>query len=166
MPAVPLTFMVGRAADVFGPALAEAVDAVLRARFPDLALRPGDRYESDPVEYAGWRELAAHAPALAAIEPYQAVFLPGHVASVETLAVPNAADPLQVASLDRLLGVLRAYAADRALPTDDVELMELAARFLEDDLLISGDLDVQAYVQLMLCAKQAAATRRALWVVA
>ena len=161
-----LTLVVGRAADVFGPALAEAVDSVLRARFPDLVLGTGDRYESEPVEFAGWRDLAKHAPVLASIDPYQAVFIPGHVASVESLTIPNAADPLVVAGLDRLLGALRTFAADRALPTDDVELMELSARFLEDDLLISADLDVQTYVQLMLSAKQAAATRRALWVVA
>ena len=163
---VPLTFIVGRAADVFGPALADAVDSVLRARFPTLSLGAGDRYESDPVEYAGWRELARRTPLLAAIEPYQAVFVPAEVMSVGTLTVPNAADPLQVASLTRLLEELRAFAADAAVPTDDVELMELSARYLEDDLLISDDLDMQAYVQLMLCAKQAAATRRALWVVA
>jgi hypothetical protein len=163
---VPLTFIVGRAADVFGSALADAVDSVLRERFPGLTLAPGDRYESDPVEFTGWRDLAREAPALAAIDPYQAVFLPGDVAAVETLVIPTAADPLQVSSLDRLLGALRTFAADRALPTDDVELMELSARYLEDDLLISDDLDVQTYVQLMLCAKQAAATRRALWVVA
>jgi hypothetical protein len=163
---VPLTFIVGRAADVFGPALADAVDSVLRDRFPDLVLGSGDRYDSDPVEFSGWRELARRTPALSGIDPYQAVFIPGHVAAVETLRIPNAADPLQVASLDRLLGALRTFASDAALPTDDVELMELAARYLEDDFLISDDLDVQAYVQLMLSAKQAAATRRALWVVA
>jgi hypothetical protein len=94
------------------------------------------------------------------------VFVPVDVAAVEALPIPNAADPLQVASLEHLLDALRTFAADAALPTDDVELMELAAKYLEDDLLISDDLDVQTYVQLMLSAKQAAATRRALWVVA
>jgi len=163
---VPLTVIVGRAADVFGPALADAVDSVLRARFPALSLRDGDAYHADPIEFAGWRELSQRMPGLAGIEPYQAVFVPADVAGVETLAVPNAADPLQVASLERLLEALRGFAEANALPTDDVELMELAARYLEDDLLISGDLDVQAYVQLMLSAKQAAATRRALWLVA
>ena len=158
--------MVGRAADVFGPALAEAVEAVLRARFPALAFRDGDPYESDPVEFAGWRELARRTPLLAAIEPYQAVFIPAPVPAVERLPIPNAADPLQVSSLDALLSALRTFAEENAMPTDDVELMSLAAKYLEDDLLISDDLDVQAYVQLMLSAKQAAATGRALWVVA
>jgi hypothetical protein len=36
----------------------------------------------------------------------------------------------------------------------------------EDDALFESDLDVQTYVQLMLSAKQAAATRRPLWVAA
>ncbi len=161
---MPLTFVVGRAADVFGPALADAVDAALRARFPSLSLGGGEPYHSDPVEFSGWRELAGRAPLL--VEPYQAVFVPAEVAGVETLPVVNAADPLQVASLDGLLESLRAFAGENALPTDDVELMGLAAKYLEDDLLISDDLDVQTYVQLMLSAKQAAATRRALWVVA
>jgi hypothetical protein len=93
------------------------------------------------------------------------VFIPADVAAVERLPIPNAADPLQVASLERLLAALRAFAAAAALPTDDVELMELGAKYLEDDLLITDDLDVQTYVQLMLSAKQAAATRRALWAV-
>jgi len=163
---VPLTFVVGRAADVFGPVLADAVDSTLRARFPSLALGPGDRWESEPVEFAGWRELARRMPMLSAIEPYQAVFIPADVAAVERLPIPNAADPLQVASLPRLLEALRAFTDAAALPTDDVELMELGAKYLEDDLLISDDLDVQAYVQLMLSAKQAVATRRALWAVA
>jgi len=163
---VSLTFVVGRAADVFGPALADAVEAVLRGRFPALALRDGDAYQSEPVEFAGWRDLARRTPFLAGIDPYQAVFVTVDVTGVEALPIPNAADPLQVASLEQLLDALRTFAAEAALPTDDVELMELAAKYLEDDLLISDDLDVQTYVQLMLSAKQAAATRRALWVVA
>ena len=161
-----LTFVAGRASHVFGPALAEAVEAVLRGRFPALSLRDGDPYRSEPVEFAGWRDLARRAPLLAGIDPYQAVFVPVDVAAVETLQIPNAADPLQVAGLVRLLAALHAFAEAAALPTDDVELMTLAAKYLEDDLLISDDLDVQTYVQLMLSAKQAAATGRALWVVA
>jgi hypothetical protein len=166
MPPVSLTFVVGRAGDVFGPALADAVDAVLRGRFPALSLRDGDPYRSEPVEFTGWRDLSRRAPLLAGIDPYQAVFVPAEVTAVETLPIPNAADPLQVASLARLLDALHAFAAGAALPTDDVELMTLAAKYLEDDLLISDDLDVQTYVQLMLSAKQATATGRALWVVA
>jgi len=158
--------VVGRAGDVFGPALADAVDAALRGRFPALALRGGDPYHSEPVEFAGWRDLARRAPLLAGIDPYQAVFVPADVAAVETIVIPNAADPLHVASLSRLLADLHAFADANALPTDDVELMTLAAKYLEDDLLISDDLDVQTYVQLMLSAKQASATGRALWVVA
>lgn len=159
-----LTFVVGRAGDVFGPVLADAVDAALRGRFPSLSLRDGDPYHSEPVEFAGWRDLSRRATLL--VDPYQAVFIPAELAAVETIAIPNAADPLQVASLSRLLAGLQAFAEDAALPTDDVELMTLAAKYLEDDLLISDDLDVQTYVQLMLSAKQAAATGRALWVVA
>jgi hypothetical protein len=163
---VSLTFIVGSAADVFGPALAQAVESVLRARFAALHLGGGEAYRSEPVEYAGWRALAQRAPGVAAVEPYQAVFVPADVGGVEALPIPNAGDPLQVASLDRLLEELRRFAAAASLPVDEVELMKLAAKYLEDDALVNKDLDVQAYVQLMLSAKQAAATRRALWVVA
>src|SRR5436190_922063 len=59
---------------------------------------------------------------------------------------------------------LRAFAAKASLPTDDVELMQLAAHYLEDDALIDQDLDVQTYVQLMLAAKQSAAHGVPLWI--
>jgi hypothetical protein len=49
------------------------------------------------------------------------------------------------------------------LPTDDVELMQLAAHYVETDF--DSDLDVQTYVQLFLSAKQAAAHNQPLWVV-
>ncbi|HYU25006.1 MAG TPA: hypothetical protein VEO74_07380, partial [Thermoanaerobaculia bacterium] len=82
---MPLTFVVGSAADVFGPALAGAVESVLRGRFPALSLGHGDAYRSEPVEFAGWRELSRRAPLLAGIDPYQAVFVSAAVAAVETL---------------------------------------------------------------------------------
>ncbi|HEX9327307.1 MAG TPA: hypothetical protein VF915_12365 [Reyranella sp.] len=163
---MPLTFVVGSAADVFGPALAQAVESVLRRRFPALSLGTGEPYRSEPIEFAGWQQLSKRAQRLAAVDPYQAVFVAADVGAVETLAIPNAADPLQVASLERLLDELRRFAAAASLPTDDVELMQLAAKYLEDDALFHADLDVQTYVQLMLSAKQASATRRPLWVVA
>jgi hypothetical protein len=171
-PRVPLTFVVGSASAVFGPALAGAVAGVLRARFPAMPGGDADAYRSEPVEFAGWRELTGRvvsalgeARQLTGVEPYQAVFL-REATGIETLAIPDAADPLQVASLDGLLDELRRFAAIMDLPTDDVELMELAARYLEEDLLLDADLDVQTYVQLMLSAKQAAARGEPLWVVA
>lgn len=169
---MPLTFVVGSASAVFGPALAGAVEAVLRARFPALQSGDGEAYRSDPVEFAGWRELVervvsalGEAQQLAGVDPYQAVFL-REAKDVETLAIPNAADPLQVASLDGLLDELRRFAQIMDLPTDDVELMGFAARYLEEDLLIAADLDMQTYVQLMLSAKQAVSVGEPLWVVA
>jgi hypothetical protein len=83
---------------------------------------------------------------------------------VERVPIPNVADPLEIGSLDSLLGELRAFAAKAALPTDDVELMQLAAHYLENDALIDQDLDVQTYVQLMLAAKQSAAHGVPLWI--
>lgn len=162
---MPLTFVSGSPADVFGPELARAVDAELRRRFPGLTLGDGEPYRADPVEFAGWAALRNRIAQLAPIEPYQAVFLPIATA-IESLAIANAADPLQVASLTALLDALRTFAASASLPTDDVELMQLGAKYLEDDALFDQDLDVQTYVQLMLAAKQASAHGQGLWIVA
>ena len=79
--------------------------------------------------------------------------------------MPNVADPFQVASLPTLLEALQKFATSQSLPTDDVELMQLAAKYLEDDELVEADLDIQTYVQLMLSARQAVARRQALWIV-
>jgi hypothetical protein len=169
-----LTFVVGTAADVFGPEFARTVDSVLRSRFP-AGTSPGeDAYRSDVVEASGWGALQFRAaemlggpavPQIAGVEAYQAVYLPSGPPEVEQLPIPNAADPLQVGNLDLLIDELRAFADRASLPTDDVELMNLAAKYLEDDDAVDRDLDVQTYVQLMLTAKQAAARKQALWIV-
>ncbi len=163
---MPLTFVAGSAADVFGPELARAVDAELRRRFPALTIADGDAYRAEPVEFAGWTALRKRVPQLATIEPYQAAFLPVTFNGVESLPIANAADPLQVASLTTLLDALRGFAVGAGLPLDAVELMQLAARYLEDDALFDTDLDVQTYAQLMLCAKEAIAHGQAVWLVA
>lgn len=159
-----LTFVVGTAADVFGPELARLVDAALGSA------AGAEAYRSEPVHAMGWRALQTRvlrtldlAPQLTAIDPYQAVYVPARE-GIEQLPVANLADPLQVGSLDALLDELRRFAAISSLPTDDVELMSLAARYLESDDP-DADLDVQTYVQLMLSAKQAHARRQPLWVV-
>jgi hypothetical protein len=161
---VSLTFVVGTASDVFGEDLARLIDAELRTR------SGGERYESEPVNALGWRALQKRvletldlAPQLTGIDAYQAVYVPG-AASIEQKPIGNLADPLQVGSLDALLEELRRFAAAASLPTDDVELMQLAAHYLESDD-VDADLDVQTYVQLLLSAKQASARGQALWVV-
>jgi hypothetical protein len=167
---VPLTFLVGSAGDVFSGELARAIEAEVRRRFPSVRVDDPHRYESEPVDVRGWRALQKRvletldvAPQLTGIDAYQAVYVPGAGAGVEHLPIANVADPLQVGSLEALLEELRRFAAKAALPTDDVELMQLAAQYLESD--VDADLDVQTYVQLLLSAKQAAAHGQALWVV-
>lgn len=170
-----LNFVVGRAADVLSGDFANAVDAALRARFPTLDdSAAAEPYHSDPVDARAWSQLQERAaallgraavPSLLGVEAYQAVYLPVPIKSVENLLIPLAADPLQLAPLDSLLAELRAYAAKASLPTDDVELMQLAAHYLEDDALFDKDLDVQLYVQLMLSARQAGIRSQALWLV-
>jgi hypothetical protein len=167
---VSLTFVVGSAADVFAGALADAIDAELRKQFPSVE-RDGDGpYESEPVNAQGWRLLQQRvmrtldvAPQLTTVDAYQAVFVPVAHEQVEHVPVANLADPLQIGSLPALVEELRRFAASAALPTDDVELMQLAAHYLEGDF--DADLDVQTYVQLFLSAKQATARNQALWVV-
>lgn len=160
-----LTFVVGTAADVFAPDLARLIDAA-------LGLAPGgEPYRSEPVNALGWRALQTRvlrtldlAPQLTGIDVYQAVYVPSRSAGVEHVPVGNLADPLQVGSLDALLAELRAFAAAASLPTDDVELMGLAAQQLENEDP-DANLDEQTYVQLLLTAKQALARRQPLWVV-
>src|SRR5262249_49327507 len=154
----------GSASDVFPADLAEAIDKIVRSETSDV-------YRSDPVDARGWGQLQARvlktldaAPQIAGIDAYQSVYLPGPPRRVERVPVPNVADPLEVGSLDALLAELRAFAAKAALPTDDVELMQLAAHYLENDALFDQDLDVQTYVQLMLAARQSAAHGVPLWI--
>lgn len=166
-----LSFVAGAAADVFPSDLAEAIEAVVRERFADAG-SPFEAYRSDPVDAVGWSRLQTRvakmlpaAPQLTGMDAYQSVYLPvANDGGVERVAIPNVADPLEIGSLDALLDELRAFAAQASLPTDDVELMQLAAHYLENDTLIDQDLDVQTYVQLMLAAKQSAAHGVPLWI--
>lgn len=103
------------------------------------------------------------APQLTSVDAYQAVYVPVAREIVDHVPLASLADPLKIGSLPALLEELRRFAAAAALPTDDVELMQLGAQYLEDDF--DSDLDVQTYVQLMLSAKQAAARNQALWIV-
>jgi len=166
---VALVFVAGNAADVFAPDLAATIDAELRKRFPLIRFN-AQPYRSDPVEAAGWGQLQARAmrsisaPHLGGLDAYQSVYLPLRFDRVEHIAIPTVADPLEVGSLDALLDELRLFAAQASLPTDDVELMQLAAKYLEDDELFDKDLDVQTYVQLLLTAKQASAHGVGLWI--
>jgi len=158
-----LTFVVGMAADVFGPGLGRVIEAAV----PTV---PGDEpYRSEPVDAAGWRALQGAvlraldaAPQLTTVDAYQAVYVPG-VRGVEHVAVASVADPLQVGSLDALLTELHAFAVSASLPVDEVELMGLFAELLESDEI---NLELETYAQLMLSAKQARARGQALWVVA
>lgn len=165
-----LTFVVGCAADVFPGELASAVEAALRAAFPSVASDGDEPYQSEPVLAGGWRLLQQrvlrtleHAPQVTGVDAYQAVYVPPSSDHVDQLPVPALADPLQVGSVPALLDELRRFAAQASLPTDDVELMQLAAHYLEGDE--NADLDVQTYVQLLLSAKQAAARQQPLWIV-
>jgi len=168
---VALVFVAGNATDVFAPDLAQAIDAELRTRFPALTAVDAEAYRSDPVEGIGWSQLQARvmrtidaAPHLSGLDAYQSVYLPLRFERVEHIIIPTVADPFEVGSLDALLDELRRFAVKASLPTDDVELMQLAAKYLEDDALFDADLDIQTYVQLLLTAKQAAAHGTALWI--
>jgi hypothetical protein len=169
-----LTFVAGTPADVFGGGFGDAVARELIARYRFTAAPNETPYHSEPVDGSGWRDLqklagsmlGESAPHLSKVEAYQAVYIPAPLTDVEHVAIANAADPLQVASLTALIDELTRFAHHASLPTDDLELMGLAARYLEDDEMIDKELDLQTYVQLMLTAKQAVARRQALWVVA
>ncbi|HKB78542.1 MAG TPA: hypothetical protein VKH35_02385 [Thermoanaerobaculia bacterium] len=163
--AVALTFVAGSAHDVLGPDLGEAVESTLRQRFSIQGGAAVDPYHSDEVDPRGWVALQRRVPAIAGIDAYQAVFVTAPMRTIEALTVPKLADPFHVASLETLVEGLQAFADSASLPTDEVELMQLAARYLEEDELVEADLDVQTYVQLMLSARQASARRQPLWIV-
>jgi len=163
--AVPLTFVAGSAHDILGPDLARAVEAELQQRFSLDGGKAGEPYQSDEVDVRGWVALQKRIPQLAGVDAYQAVFIDAPVKGIEEIVVPNVADPFHVISLSALMDALQKFARGASLPTDDVELMQLAAKYLEEDELVEADLDVQTYVQLMLSARQALARRQALWIV-
>lgn len=158
--------------DVFPSDLAASIESELTARYSFSAVRGEEPYRSEPVNPAGWRELqnlmrsmlgTGAAPHFTSVDAYQAVYIPAPVAGVDQITLPNAADPLQVSSLEGLIEELRRFADQAQLPTDDLELMQLAADYMEAE--VERELDFQTYVQLMLSAKQAVARRQALWVV-
>ena len=141
------------------------MEDALRERFALTNGEPGDAYTSDDVDPRGWVALQKRVPQLAGIDAYQAVFVSAPVSGIEEMAVANVADPFHVASLPALLQSLQKFAAGASLPSDDLGLMQLAAKYLEDDALVEADLDIQTYVQLMLSARQAVARKQALWIV-
>jgi hypothetical protein len=166
-----LTFVVGTAADVFPGELAPLIVEELRKRFPAAAELEEDAYESEPVHASGWRALQQRvlqtldmAPQITAIDAYQAVYLPDAPSAIQHLPIANLADPLQVGSVPALVEDLSRFAEKASLPTDDLELMQLGAHFLEHEDE-HAEIDVQTYVQLMLSAKQAVARKQALWIV-
>jgi len=162
---VSLTFVAGSSHDVLGPDLARTVEAALRQRFSIQDGQGDEPYRSDEVDVRGWVALQSRIPQIAGIDAYQAVFVNAPLKGIEEIALPNVADPFHVASLTALVDALQKFAAGAKLPTDDVELMQLAAKYLEDDELVEADLDVQTYVQLMLSARQAIARGQPLWIV-
>lgn len=168
-----LTFVVGTAADVFAGELAERVAQALEQRFAGANASGEEPYRSEPVTAAGWPQLQRLAtsmlgreamPQLTTVEAYQAVYISADT-DVQHVAIPSAADPLQIGSVPRLLDELQRFATAASLPTGDLELMQLAVTYLEDDESFERDLEVQTYIQLMLSARQAAARRQSLWVV-
>ena len=169
-----ITFVAGTAADVFSGDFAEAVSGELKTRYQFDPATGEEPYRSEPVNASGWRDLQnlsrsmlgeSAAPHLTGVDAYQAVYVPAPLQKVEQIRIANAADPIQVGNLSALIDHLTQFAARASLPTDEVQLMGLAAHYLEDDSSFEKDLDVQVYVQLMLSAKQAVARKQALWIV-
>src|SRR5204863_1931707 len=126
-----------------GPDLGRAVEGALRQRFSLKDGKVDEPYRSDEVDVRGWVALQTRVPQIANIDAYQAVFIDAPLKGIEEIFLPNVADPFHVAGLQALIDGLSSFAAVSSLPTDDVELMQLAAKYLEDDELIDADLDIQ-----------------------
>jgi len=159
-----LTFVAGSSRDAYSADLASVIEAELRKRFPLPEGVQGEAYRSEEVDARGWAALQKRVPEIADIDAYQAVFVPAPSDCVGDVVLPNVADPLHVCGLETLVTALHAFATRASLPTDDVELMQLSAHYLENDD-VDADLDVQTFVQLMLTAKQAAVHHVPLWIV-
>ena len=63
-----------------------------------------------------------------------------------------------------LIGELERVGPALGLATDDDGLARIAAKYADDDSC-DDDMEVQAYAQLLLAARQAIARRQPLWVV-
>ena len=140
------------------------IDAELATRFRVPSPDASEVYRSDAVDGRAWSAVQVRIPYLRQIDPYQAVFVPAPVEGVVAIALPNVADPLNVSSLDALMAALQDFAQRESLPVDDVELMQLAAHYLEEEEE-DADLHVQIYVQMMQTAKQAVAHGQPFWIV-
>lgn len=168
-----LSFVAGKTANVYGPSLAVTIDAELERLFglPKTTAEESP-YQSDEIDYRGWAQLQKRAselgittPHLTGVEAYQGGFLPADFDAPRAVNIPGAGDPLACGSLPRLIEELSRFAAAAGLPIDNLELMGLAAKYLEDDALFDQDLDIQTFIQLALSAGQARAHDQALWIV-
>src|SRR5206468_13070435 len=116
---MPMSFVVGTAADIFPPDFARSIDAELWKRYPAPKDGGEEAWQSDLVDPGGWRLLqqlatsmlgGAHPSQLTGVDAYQMVWVPATFSHVEHIAIPNAADPLQVGSLPTLVEELRVFA--------------------------------------------------------
>jgi hypothetical protein len=170
---VGLTFSVGNPSGAFDPDYAERVRSRLADEFGSGIVldSPGEAYSSDEVSWGGWARLqeaaagavgADRVPHLLAMEAWNGCYVP--VPTEPTaFAIPGNSAPLKVGSLPALVGELEAVGAALGLPTDDPGLRELAAEHAEEPE--GGEMDFQAFAELLLAARVAERRREVLWVV-
>jgi hypothetical protein len=169
-----LTFMVGNPSEVFTKAFAKRVRATLLRHFGESVDLDSEEepYRTDELGWSGWEQLQRRAaravgkrqvPHFLSMEAWCGCFVPVQTEPT-VFEFGAAADPLQVASLPRLVEELKAVGTRLGLPTDARGLRVLAGRY-QDDEDVEADMDVQTYAQLFLAAKVARKRKQVLWVV-
>jgi hypothetical protein len=169
-----LTFSVGNPSDVFTSDYAERVRSQLAKEFGSgiVLESPEEAYSSDEVGWGGWTRLQV--AAIAAVGANQVIHLlsmeawNGCYVTVPTkparISIRGQSAPLKVASLPALVGELEAVGVALGLSTDAAALRELAADHADDEPE-EGDMDFQAYAELLLAAHVAERRRQVLWIV-
>jgi hypothetical protein len=170
-----LTFTVGNARHVFIEPYGANLDQAFADHFGQQVKRLEDEepWYSEELGWSGWEQLQIRAtsalgkesiPNLLSMPAWKGVYLPVEIEPCSLTDIPGDDTPLEVGSLDGLVTELERFGKSAGLPTKDEELRELAAKYLDDDL-IDEDMDIQTYVQLMLAGHYAAGRRYPLWIV-
>ena len=170
-----LIFTVGRPASVFDDPVAELIQHVLDAECEGhLAPEGGEAtpFHSAELGWSGWNLLQERArvaltaeavPNLLSMDAIHGAYLPGWD-EAGAIVFDDYPMPLDVASLEGLIGELERVGPALGLATDDAGLARIAAKYADDESR-DDDMEVQAYAQLLLAARQAVARRQPLWVV-
>ena len=168
-----LTFSVGNPIDAFFEPFAERVKKTFELHFNGIVLDSDEEvYFSEDLGWSGWRLLqdkavetvgAEAVPHFLSMEAWFGCYVPAETIP-GSFEFNGEETPLAVASLPVLVSELEKLGKALGLPSGDIGLKELAAKYHDEDS-IDDDMDIQTYAQLLLAAHVAQRRRQVLWVV-